>query len=62
MKCMAMRLGEEYHDREDVAALLRILGLHSFKDAEAILGRYYSLDRYPVKAMYVLQQFLASDS
>jgi hypothetical protein len=62
MKCMAMRLGEEYHDREDVAALLRILGLRRMRDAEAILGRYYSLDRYPVRAMYVLQELLEGDT
>ena len=57
-----MRLGEEYHDRGDVAALLRLLGLRCVKDAEAVLARYYSLDRYPVRAMYVLQEFLESDS
>jgi len=62
MKCLAMRLGEEYHDSEDVAALLRILNLHSMKEAEDILGRYYALDRYPVRAMYVLQEFLETKS
>lgn len=62
MKCLAMRLGEEYHDREDITALLRILGLHHIKEAEDILGRYYPLDRYPVRSMYVLQELLQSDS
>ncbi|MEO8663776.1 MAG: hypothetical protein ABI693_35300 [Bryobacteraceae bacterium] len=46
---------------EDVTALVRTLGLHHMKEAEDILGRYYSLDRYPVRALYVLQELLTSD-
>lgn len=61
MKCLAMRLGEEFHDREDVGVLLEILGLRNVKEAEAVLARYYPLDRYPVKAGYVLEDLLARE-
>jgi hypothetical protein len=54
MKCLSMRLGEDFHDRDDVAALLKILGISRVADAERILARYYPLDRYPVKARYIV--------
>jgi hypothetical protein len=60
MKCLAMRLGEEFRDREDVAALLSILGVTSIAEAEAALARYYPLDRYPIRARYVLEDLLAA--
>jgi hypothetical protein len=58
MKCLAMRLGEEFHDREDVAALVKTLGFTRVDEAEAALARYYPLDRYPVRARYVLEDLL----
>jgi hypothetical protein len=58
MKCMAMRLGEEFQDRGDVALLLKILGLRRMADAESVLGRYYPLDRYPARVRYVLEELL----
>jgi len=58
MKCLSMRLGEEFHDREDVAALLKILGLRRVAEAEIALGRYYPLERYPARARYVLEELL----
>jgi hypothetical protein len=58
MKCLAMRLGEEFRDREDVAALLQTLGFTRVDEAEAALARYYPLDRYPVRARYVLEDLL----
>jgi hypothetical protein len=59
MKCLAMRLGEEFKDREDVALLLQNLGIRRAQDAEAALARYYPLERYPVKARYVLEELLS---
>jgi len=38
-----MRIGEEFQDREHVAA---------------VLARYYPLDRYPPKARYVLEDLI----
>jgi hypothetical protein len=58
MKCMAMRLAEEFQDRSDVAVLLKILGLRRMVAAESVLARYYPLDRYPARARYVLEELL----
>ena len=59
MKCLAMRLGEEFSDRSDFAVLLKALNLKRIVDAQEVLARYYPLDRYPAKARYVLEELLA---
>jgi hypothetical protein len=59
MKCLAMRIGEEFRDREDIEFLLRTLQLRSVDGAEAVLARYYPLDRYPVRTRYVLEELLS---
>jgi hypothetical protein len=59
MKCLAMRLGEEFQDRNDVAVLVGTLGLRRIEDAEAVLARYFPLERYPVRARYVLEDLLS---
>jgi hypothetical protein len=41
MKCLALRLGEEFQDLEDVRSLLKTLGIRTLEDAESIPGRYY---------------------
>ena len=41
MKCASMRLGEEFHDLDDVRYLLRYLNIAKADDALAILRRYY---------------------
>lgn len=58
MKCLAMRLGEEYQDRQDAALLLRIAGVQTISDAESVLLRYYPLERYPAKSRFVLEELL----
>lgn len=58
MKCLAMRLGEEFQDREDVAVLLKVLGFQHVEDAEAALARYFPLERYPARTRYVLEDLL----
>jgi hypothetical protein len=60
MKCLSMRLSEESHDREDVATLVKLLGFTRVGEAEAALARYYPLDRYPVRARYVLEDLLGA--
>jgi hypothetical protein len=63
MKCLALRLGEEFQDLGDVSVLVRELGLRSVAEAESILGQYYDLARYPAKTRYVLEELMAaSDS
>jgi hypothetical protein len=58
MKCLAMRLGEEFQDRNDVAVLLNVLGLRRLEEVEGVLARYFPLERYPVRTRYVLADLL----
>lgn len=61
MKCLAMRLGEEFHDEEDVRFLLRYLNVARFEEALAIIGRYYPPERIPQKTLYALEELLAGE-
>lgn len=59
MKCLAMRIGEEFRDLEDVRYLLRHLGVESYQAACSIITRYYPLERFPQKTLYALEELLA---
>jgi len=58
MKCLAMRLGEEFHDEDDVRYLLRYLNVRRYESALEIVARYYPLDRIPQKTLYALEEIL----
>ena len=58
MKCLAMRLGAESHDEEDVRFLLRYLNVTSYDQALAIIAKYYPLERMPQKTLYVLEELI----
>lgn len=58
MKCLALRIGEEFHDLDDVRYLLRYLNLTTPAQALEIIGRYYPLDRFPQKTRYALEELL----
>ncbi len=58
MKCLAMRIGAEFHDEDDVRYLLRHLDVRTCERAVAIIGKYYPLDRFPQKPMYALAELL----
>ena len=62
MKCLAMRLGEEFHDEEDVRFLLRYLNLADYRTALEIVTRYYPAERLPQKTLYALEEMLAPRS
>jgi len=62
MKCLAMRLGEEFQDLDDVKVLIGFLGLKTMAEADLILGRHYALERYPAKARYVLEDLIGENS
>jgi len=62
MKCMAMRLGEEFHDLDDVRYLLRFLNLTSAADALAIVSRYFAESQIPVKTRLALEELLPQES
>lgn len=58
MKCLAMRIGEEFQDLEDVRYLLRYLNINCYKDALETVMRYYPIERFPQKTLYVLEELL----
>ncbi len=58
LKCMAMRLGEEFHDLDDVRYLLRHLDITSADAALSIVGRYFDGDRVPLKTRLALEELL----
>jgi len=58
MKCAAVRLGEEFHDLDDVRYLLRWLNISRVEDAMAVVTRYFDEDMLPPKARLVLEELL----
>ena len=58
MKCLAMRIGAEFHDEDDVRFLLRLLEIRSYENAVAIITKYYPLARFPQKSLYALGELL----
>lgn len=58
MKCLAMRIGAEFHDEDDVRYLLRHLDIRTYEQAVAAITRYYPLDRFPQKTLYALAELL----
>lgn len=58
MKCLALRIGAEFHDEDDVRYLLRHLGIDSYERAVAVITRFYPLDRFPQKTLYALGELL----
>jgi hypothetical protein len=62
MKCAAMRLGEEFHDLDDVRFLLRYLDLSTVDEALAVVTRYFDEDRLPPKSRLALEELLGGRS
>lgn len=58
MKCLAMRLGEEFQDLSDVRYLLRHLGISSYPKALELISGYYPLEQFPQKTLYILEELL----
>jgi hypothetical protein len=58
MKCVAMRLGEEFHDLDDVRFLLRYLNITRASDALAIVGQYFDEAQIPTKTGLALEELL----
>ena len=59
MKCLAMRLGAEFHDEADIRFLLRLLDITRYDDAVAVIARYYPLNKFPQKSLYALEELTA---
>jgi hypothetical protein len=58
MKCLAMRLGAEFHDEADIRYLLRFLNISNYQVALDTISRYYPLERFPQKTLYALEELL----
>ena len=59
MKCLAMRIGAEFHDEEDVRFLLRLLDVRTYDQALTIIQKYYPIDCFPQKTLYALEELLS---
>jgi hypothetical protein len=59
MKCAAMRLGEEFHDLDDVRYLLRHLDVSSVDEALAIVTRYFEEDQLHPKTRLALEELVS---
>ena len=58
MKCAAMRLGEEFHDLDDVRYLLRYLNISTAEEALAVVTRYFDEEHLPAKTRLALEELL----
>jgi hypothetical protein len=58
MKCLALRIGAEFHDEDDVRYLLRLLEIHTYEKAVAVITKYYAMERFPQKTLYALTELL----
>jgi len=58
MKCLAMRIGQEFHDEDDIRYLLRHLNISTYDAAIKIISRFYPLEQFPQKTLYALQDLL----
>ncbi len=56
MKCLSMRIGEEFHDLDDIRYLIRHLNIKSYEKALDIITQYYPLKRFPQKTLYALEE------
>ncbi|MDQ8155420.1 MAG: hypothetical protein P3B98_12235 [Gemmatimonadota bacterium] len=60
MKCVAMRLGEEFRDLDDVRYLLRYLNITSASAAIAIVTQYFDAAEIPLTTTLVLEELFGA--
>ncbi len=58
MKCVAMRLGEEFHDLDDVRYLLRYLDIETVEEALGVVTRYFDEEQLHPKTRLALEELL----
>ena len=58
MKCAAMRLGEEFHDLDDVRYLLRYLNIATAAEALEVVTRYFDDSQLPARTRLALEELL----
>ena len=60
MKAVALRLGEEFHDLDDVRYLLRYLNITTAADAMAVVTKYFDDSQVPPKTRLALEELLGA--
>ncbi len=58
LKCMAMRLGAEFHDLDDVRYLLRHLDIRTVRAAMVVVTQYFDEAQIPIKTRLALEEIL----
>lgn len=58
MKCVSMRLGEEFRDLDDVRYLLRYLNISNAETALEIVARYFDDDMIAPKTRLALEELI----
>jgi hypothetical protein len=58
MKCLAMRIGAEFHDEDDIRYLLRHLDVAAFDQAMQTITRFYPQERFPQMTLFALRELL----
>jgi hypothetical protein len=61
MKCIAARIGEEFHDINDIRFLLRHLNISSFDVVMECVERYYPTERIPQKTIFLLEELVTDE-
>lgn len=61
MKCAAMRLGEEFHDLDDVRYLLRYLNISTVSEAMDVVTKYFDESQLLPKTKLALEEILGCD-
>ena len=59
MKCLAMRLGEEFQDLDDVRFLLRYLNITEADEAMEVVMRYFDEAQILPKSRFALEEILS---
>jgi hypothetical protein len=58
MKCVAMRIGPEFHDVDDVRYLIRHLNLSTADEVLALVAEYFDADSIPAKTRFAVEELL----
>ncbi len=61
IKCAAMRLGEEFHDVDDVRYLLRYLNISTVSEAMDVVTRYFDESHLLPKTKLALEEILGPE-
>ena len=59
MKCVALRIGEQFHDIDDIRYLLRYLNVTTVEEALGIVRQYFDDERILPKTRLALEELLS---